>query len=101
MAQQSIRGDLEQRRDELTRSLAGLSEARARSYRLNSDALALDRAGVKQQTPQELEQLKANETAAHDAVRAAQCEVRELDTEISNASSGGFRSKFGRAKRRG
>jgi hypothetical protein len=101
MAQQSIRGDLEQRRDELTRSLAGLSDERVRSYRLNSDALALDRAGVKRQTPQELAQLKANETAAHDAIRAAQCEVRELDTEIANAPGGGFRSKFGRAMRRG
>lgn len=101
MAQQSIRGDLEQRRDELTRLLGGLSDERARSYRLNSDALALDRAGVKRQTPQELEQLKANETAAHNAVRAAQCEVRDLDTEIANAPGGGFRSKFGRARRRG
>jgi hypothetical protein len=101
MAQQTIRGDLEQRRDELTRLLAGLSDERVRSYRLNSDALALDRAGVKRQSPQELEQLKANETAAHDAVRAAQCEVRDLDAAIANAPSGGFRSKFGRARRRG
>src|SRR6266508_6669180 len=38
--------DLERRRDELTRSLPGLSEKRADTYRLNSDALALDRAGV-------------------------------------------------------
>jgi hypothetical protein len=34
----------------LTRSLQGLSDERASTYRLNSDALALDRAGVKQQT---------------------------------------------------
>ena len=99
MTQESI-GDLEQRRDELTRSLVGLSDDRARSYRLNSDALALDRAGVKPRTPQELEQLKANETAAHNAVRAAQCEVRDLDTEIANAPSSGFMSKFGRARKR-
>jgi hypothetical protein len=101
MAQRTIRSDLEQRRAELTRSLAGLSDERARSYRLNSDALALDRAGVKRQTPQELEQLQANETAAHDAVRAAQCEVRDLDTMIADTPSGGFASKFGRAMRRG
>ena len=101
MTQQAIRSDLEQRRDEVTRSLIGLSNERVRSYRLNSDALALDRAGVKPQTPQELEQLKANETAAHDAVRAAQCEVRDLDAEIANAPGGGFRSKFGLARKRG
>src|SRR5438876_7537407 len=38
---------LKRRRAELTRSLPGLSEKRANTYRLNSDALALDRAGVK------------------------------------------------------
>jgi len=101
MAQQNIREDLEQRRDEVTRSLVGLSNERVRSYRLNSDALALDRAGVKPQTPQELEQLKANETAAHDAVRAAQCVVRDLDAEIADAPGGGFRSKFGFVRKRG
>ena len=41
--------DLERRRDELTRSLPGLSEKRANTYRLKSDARALDRAGVKHQ----------------------------------------------------
>jgi hypothetical protein len=48
MAEERSR-DLERRRDELTRSLPGLSEKRANTYRLNSDALALDRAGVKHQ----------------------------------------------------
>jgi hypothetical protein len=93
--------ELEQRRTELTLSLEGLSERRASTYRLNSDALALDRAGVKRQTPQELEQLNANETAAHTAVRDAQRELRDLDIEIASAPSGGFRSRFGRARRQG
>jgi hypothetical protein len=35
------RSDLDQRRDELTRSLPGLSEKRAHAHRCNSDALAL------------------------------------------------------------
>ena len=48
MAEERSR-DLERRRDELTRSLPGLSEKRANTYRLNSDALALDGAGVKHQ----------------------------------------------------
>jgi len=48
MAEERSR-DLERRRDELTRSLPGLSEKRANTYRLNSGALALDRAGVKHQ----------------------------------------------------
>jgi hypothetical protein len=93
--------ELEQRRDELTRSLQGLSDERAKTYRLNSDALALDRAGVKRQTPQEQEQLKANETAAHTAVRDAQRELRDLDTEIASAPSRGLKSRFGRARKHG
>ena len=45
------RSELEQRRDELTRTLPGLSDNRANTYRRNSDALALDRAGVKHKRP--------------------------------------------------
>jgi hypothetical protein len=47
------RSELEQRRAELTRSLPGLSEERADTYRRNSDALALDCAGVKHKRPEE------------------------------------------------
>ena len=47
------RSELEQPRAELTRSLPGLSEERADTSRRNSDALALDRAGVKHQRPEE------------------------------------------------
>lgn len=93
--------ELKQRRDELTRSLQGLSDARASAYRLNSDALALDRAGVKRQSTQEMERLKANETAAHTAVRDAQLELRDLDIQIASAPRGRFRGKFGRARKQG
>ena len=48
------RSELEQRRAELTRSLPGLSDDRAATYRRNSDALALDRAGVKHERPEEM-----------------------------------------------
>jgi hypothetical protein len=98
---QHVCSELEQRRNELTRSLQGLSDERARTYRLNSDALALDRAGVKRQTRQEQEQLKASETAAHIAVRDAQRELRDLDIEIASASSRGLGSRFGRARKQG
>ena len=40
------RSELAQRRGQLTRSLPGLSENRADTYRRNNDALALDRAAV-------------------------------------------------------
>ena len=90
--------ELEQRRDELTRSLPGLSESRAKTYRLNSDALALDRAGVKQQAPQQRAQLGEDEVAADAAIRDAQLEIRHLDAQIQSAS--GLGARVGRAARR-
>ena len=62
------RSELEQRRGELSRSLPGLSENRAETYRRNSDALALDRAGVKHERPQEMVRLGEDEVAADAAI---------------------------------
>src|ERR671936_434665 len=58
------RSELEQRRGELTRSLPGLSESRANTYRRNSEALALDRAGVKHERPEAMVRLGEDEVAA-------------------------------------
>ena len=77
------RSELEQRREELTRSLPGLSDNRANTYRRNSDALALDRSGVKHQEPEERAQLGEAETAADAAIRDAQREIRDIDAQIA------------------
>ena len=77
---------LERRRDELTRSLPRLSEKQANTYRLNSDARALDRAGVKHQASGEMERLKGNEAAADTAIRDAQRELRQLDVDLEGRS---------------
>jgi hypothetical protein len=90
-----------QRREELTESLPALSQKRTDTYRLNSDALALDRAGVKRQSPEAMEQLKENEAAADGAIRDAQRELRHLDAEIESAPRASLRSRLGRAARRG
>ena len=92
--------DLERRRDELTRSLPGLSEKRANTYRLKSDARALDRAGVKHQATGEMERLKGDEAAADTAIRDAQREIRQLDAEIERMPRRGLGSRVGRAVRR-
>ena len=94
------RSDLERRRDELTRSLPGLSKKRANTYRLNSDALALDRAGVKHEATGEMERLKGNEAAADTAIRDAQQELRQLDAEIERMPRRGLGARVGRAVRR-
>jgi hypothetical protein len=92
--------ELEQRRDELTRSLPGLSREQAASYRLNSDALALGRAGVKQQRPEEMVRLGEAAVAADTAIRDAQVELRDIHAEIERTPRRGLGARVGRAVRR-
>ena len=94
------RSELEQRRGELSRSLPGLSENRAETYRRNSDALALDRAGVKHERPQEMVRLGADEVAADDAIRDVQRELRDIDAEIKLMPRRRLGARVGRALRR-
>jgi hypothetical protein len=95
------RSQLEQRRDELTRSLPGLSDRRADSYRRNSDALALDRAGVRHEQPDEMVRLAKAELVANEAIRDVQRELRDLDAEIKLAPRGGVGTRLRRALLRG
>jgi hypothetical protein len=94
------RSELEQRHGELTRSLPGLSEKRADTYRRNSDALALDRAGVKHERAEEMARLGEAEVAADTAIRQVQCELRDIDAEIRLMPRPGLRTRFGRTARR-
>src|SRR6266550_1511167 len=91
------RSELEQRRGELSRSLPGLSENRAETYRRNSDALALDRAGVKHERPQEMVRLGEDEVAADAAIRDVQRELRDIDAEIKLIPRRGLGARVGRA----
>jgi hypothetical protein len=95
------RSELEERRDELTRSLPGLSDKRADSYRRNSDALARDRAGVKHEQPDEMIRLAKAEVVADEAIRDVQRELRDLDAEIKLAPSDGVGARLRRALSRG
>jgi hypothetical protein len=91
------RSELEQRRGELSRSLPGLSENRAETYRRNSDALALERAGVKQERPQEMVRLGEDEVAADAAIRDAQRELHDIDAEIELLPRRRLGARVGRA----
>jgi len=90
--------ELKQRREELTQSLSALGQKQADTYRANSDALALDRAGVKSQAPQEMARLGEAEVATDTAIRDVQRELRSLDTQIDDAPRSG--SRLGRFVRR-
>lgn len=94
------RSELEERRGELTRALPALSENQAHTYRRNCDALALDRAGVKREQPQELVRLEEAEVAAHTAIRDAQRELRDVDLEIERLPRRGLGARAAGAFRR-
>jgi hypothetical protein len=92
--------ELRERRSVLSESLPALSQKRDQTYRLNSDALALDRAGMTRHTPEELARLGEGQAGAEAAIRDAQCEIRDLDAEILRGSGGGFGARVGRMARR-
>jgi hypothetical protein len=94
------RSELEQRRDELSRALPGLSENRAETYRRNSDALARDRAGVKHERPEEMVRLGEDEVAADAAIREVQRELRDIDAEIKLMPRRRLGARVGRALHR-
>jgi len=73
---------LKRRRERLWASLPALSQTRADTYRLNSDALTLGRSGATYQDPQKMAQLGEAEVTADDAMRRVQREIRQLDEEI-------------------
>jgi hypothetical protein len=89
--------ELEQRREDLMRSLPALSQKRADTYRLNSDAVALDRAGVKTQAPQAIAQLGEDQAAADLAIRDCQQELRDVDAEIERMPRRSFGARLARA----
>jgi hypothetical protein len=93
---------LKRRREQLRGSLPALSQNRADTYRLNSDALTLGRTGATYQDPQKMAQLGEAEATADDAMRGAQLEIRRLDheiREIGRSSNGAFGFKVGRGVR--
>ena len=93
---------LKRRREQLQASLPALSQNRADTYRLNSDALTLGRTGATYQDPQKMAQLGEAEATADDAMRGAQLEIRRLDheiREIGRSSDGAFGFEVGRGVR--
>jgi hypothetical protein len=98
MAESASHQQLKRRREELWASLPALSKTRADTYRLNSDALALGRTGVKYQDPQEKARLGAAEATADDAMRSVQREIRQLDEQIARRPTRPIRRGLQRAR---
>jgi hypothetical protein len=92
--------ELRQKRDALSESLPGLSRKREHTYRLSSDAQALDRAGVTDHAPQELARLAEEQDEAAATLRAAEHELRDVEAEINLAPGDGLRARLARTLRR-
>jgi hypothetical protein len=92
--------ELKERRDELTQSLATLEQQRTDSYRVNCDAIALERYGVTDHGADKMLQLRGAEADADLAYRDAQHELREIDSQLDDAGDGDSGGRIGRIMRR-
>jgi prefoldin subunit 5 len=90
---------LKRRREQLQASLPALSRKRTDTLRLNSDALAVGRAGTTYQDPRKMTLLEEAEETADDAMRGVQRQIRQLDEEIGRASDGAFGTRVKRSAR--
>jgi hypothetical protein len=93
------KSELNERRDELTRSLPALNENRANTYRRHSDARALDHAGVKSERPEEMKRLEEDDAAADAAIRDVQRELRDIGAKIPLMPRRRLGARVGRAFR--
>ena len=93
--------ELREKRAKVAGSIAELTRRRDGTYRANSDAAALDRAGVVNRGPQELASLRDDATAADTELRDAHLELRRLDSEAAAVRGRGLGGIMGRVLRRG
>ena len=96
----SVLRELQRQREEVAASLEVLDKKRAETVQNHSFAHARERAGVGEPSA-ETAQLKADETAAHAAMRDARAELNRLDVEIAGQPRPGLRAKLRTALRRG
>lgn len=78
--------ELRRQRDELTAELTALQRQREQAFRVNSDALALQRAGVTQKTDAEMTQFADNEVAGDTAMTDLRRRIEAIDVELETAA---------------
>jgi hypothetical protein len=88
--------DLRQRRQALEAELSGLREQRERAFRANSDALSLQRVGVTDHSPAEMQQFADDETDGDSAMTELRREIELIDDELAAKLRGGGASGVGR-----
>jgi hypothetical protein len=86
-----------ERCEELAESLPALSQRRVDTYRLNSEALTLNRTAVTHHPPQEMCEWKKTRWQADAAIRDAQRALRQLDAQANSASGARLAGRVRRA----
>jgi hypothetical protein len=85
--------DLRQRRRALETELGRLREQRERAFRANSDALALQRAGVTHHDGAEMKEFADNEVAGDSAMTDLRREIELIDDELARNHGGRLRDE--------
>ena len=80
--------ELRRQRDELTTELTALQRKREQAFRVNSDALARQHAGVTHSTDAEMSQFAGDEVAGDDAMTDLRRRIGAIDLELDSADRG-------------
>jgi uncharacterized small protein (DUF1192 family) len=82
--------ELRQRREALEAELSVLSEQREHAFRVNSDARALQHAGVTHHDQAEMKGFADNEIAGDSAMTDLRRRIAQIDDEIARDHAGGL-----------
>jgi hypothetical protein len=82
--------ELRRRREALETKLTTLTEQRERAFRVNSDALALQQAGVTHHDGSAMKELADAESAGDSTMTALRREIAQIDDELARDHTGGF-----------
>lgn len=82
--------ELRRRREALETQLIALTEQREHAFRVNSDALALQQAGVTHHDGAEMKQFADAERAGDSTMTVLRREIEQIDNELARDHRGGF-----------
>jgi hypothetical protein len=82
--------ELRQRREALQAQLTALSAQREDAFRKNSDALALQQAGVTNHDGAAMKELADAESAGDSTMTVLRRQIEQLDDELARDHRGGF-----------
>jgi hypothetical protein len=82
--------ELRRRREALETQLAALTEKREHAFRVNSDALALQQAGVTHHDGAAMKELADAESAGDSTMSVLRREIAQIDDELVRDHRGGF-----------